>query len=96
MAPSMETILRTSTVCLALLVAGCVTQEQRTAQVQRDVQDMIQVYGPGCEKLGYKADTDPWRDCVMRLSTKDNLERFNRDYYVNCVGHAGFLSCTRF
>ena len=92
----METILRILTVCLALLVAGCVTQEQRTAQVQRDVEEMIRVYGPGCEKLGYKAETDAWRDCVMKLSTKDNLERYNRDYYVNCVGHAGFLSCTRF
>jgi hypothetical protein len=92
----MEAIMRTVAICVALLLTGCVTQEQRTAQVQRDVQDMIQVYGPGCEKLGYKADTDAWRDCVMKLSTKDNLERYNRYYYDNCVGHAGFLSCTRF
>lgn len=96
MAFSMETIMRALAVCVALLVAGCVTQTQRVAQVQRDVDDMVQTYGPGCEKLGYKADTDPWRDCVLRLSTKDNLERYNRDYYVSCVGHAGFLSCARF
>jgi len=90
--------MRALTVCVfALLVAGCVTQSERVAQVQRDVDDMIQVYGPGCDKLGYKTDSDQWRDCVVKLSTKDNLERYNRDFYsVNCIGSRGFVQCTRF
>jgi hypothetical protein len=78
-----------------IFVAGCVTQAERAAQVQRDVDDMIRVYGPGCEKLGFKPDSDPWRDCVLRLSTKDSLER--RDFTTtNCVGSRGFLHCSTF
>jgi hypothetical protein len=42
---------------LMMFVAGCATQSERAAQVQRDVDDMTKVYGPGCEKLG-KADSD--------------------------------------
>jgi hypothetical protein len=38
---------------LLIFVAGCVTQAERAAQVQRDVEEMIRVYGPGCEKLGF-------------------------------------------
>ena len=78
-----------------MFVAGCVTQAERAAQVQRDVNEMIGIYGPGCEKLGYKADSDPWRDCVLRLSTKDRLER--RDFTTtNCIGSRGFFHCSTF
>ena len=78
-----------------IFLAGCVTQAERAAQVQRDVDDMIRVYGPGCEKLGYKPDSDPWRDCVLRLSTKDSLER--RDFTTtNCIGSRGFVHCSTF
>jgi hypothetical protein len=80
-----------------LLVTGCATQSERAAQVERDVDDMIRVYGPGCEKLGYKSDSDQWRDCVIKLATKDNLERYSRDNYsVNCIGSRGFFQCSRF
>ena len=78
-----------------MFVAGCVTQAERAAQVERDVDDMIRVYGPGCEKLGYKADSDLWRDCVLRLSTKDSLER--REFTTtNCIRSRGFFQCTTF
>ncbi len=78
-----------------IFLAGCVTQAERAAQVQRDVDDMIRVYGPGCEKLGYKPDSDLWRDCVLRLSTKDSLER--RDFTTtNCIGSRGFVHCSTF
>jgi len=80
---------------LMLFVAGCVTQAQRAAQVQREVEEMIGVYGPGCEKLGFKTDSDQWRDCVLRLATKDKLER--RDFTTtNCVGSRGFFHCSTF
>ena len=80
---------------LTMFVAGCVTQAERAAQVQRDVDDMILVYGPGCEKLGYKTDSDPWRDCVVRLATKDRLER--RDFTTtSCIRNAGFFHCSTF
>ena len=78
-----------------LALAGCATQAERAAAVQRDVDDMLRVYGPGCEKLGYKADTDPWRECVLRLATNDRLER--RDYMTHCFGsRGGFLHCNTF
>jgi hypothetical protein len=92
----METAMRTFALSLLMMfTAGCVTQAERAAQVQRDVDDMIRVYGPGCEKLGYKADSDPWRDCVLRLATKDSLER--RDSTMtNCIGNRGFFHCSTF
>jgi hypothetical protein len=78
-----------------MFVTGCVTQAERAAQVQREVDEMIGVYGPGCEKLGYKADSDPWRDCVLRLATKDSLER--HDFTTtSCIGSRGFFHCSTF
>ena len=80
---------------LILVVAGCATQAERAAQVQREVEQMIQLYGPGCEKLGYKSDSDPWRECVLRLAQRD--DRYNRyPISTNCFGHRGFMQCTTF
>jgi hypothetical protein len=42
-------------VLLLALVAACATPEQRAARVEQEVTAMIQEYGPGCERLGYKA-----------------------------------------
>ena len=40
---------------LLLIVAGCATQAERAAQVQREVEEMIQLYGPGCENSATRA-----------------------------------------
>ena len=80
---------------LLLLVTGCATQEERAAAVQRDVDDMIRVYGPGCEKLGFKSDSDPWRECILRLAHRDDLQR--REFMTtHCIGHRGFFQCSTF
>lgn len=80
---------------LVLLLAGCATQAQRAAQVQREVDEMVAIYGPGCEKLGYRADSDPWRECVLRLATNERLSR--REFTTtNCVGSRGFFNCSTF
>jgi hypothetical protein len=80
---------------LSLFIAGCATQAERAAAVQRDVDDMIQVYGPGCEKLGYKGESDPWRECILRLAHRDDLQR--RAYpTTSCIGHRGFFQCSTF
>jgi hypothetical protein len=80
---------------LVLFVAGCATQAERAAQVQGEVEDMIKLYGPGCERLGYKNDTDPWRECVLRLAHRE--DRYNRyPISTNCIGHRGFMQCTTF
>jgi hypothetical protein len=76
-------------------LAGCATQAERAAAVQRDVDDMIAVYAPGCEKLGYKTDSDPWRECILRLAHRDDLQR--REFTTtHCIGHRGFFQCSTF
>ena len=51
---------------------------------------MIKVYGPACERLGYRNDTDPWRDCVLRLATKDSLETDALKGYEGMEARAGW------
>jgi hypothetical protein len=82
---------------LAAALGACATPAERAAAVQRDVEDMIQVYGPGCEKLGYRTDSDPWRDCVLRLATKDSFDRYRLGpTTTSCIGHRGFFQCSTF
>ena len=78
------------------VAAGCATPQERAAAVSREVDDMMQVYGPGCERLGYKPDSDAWRDCVLRLATKDEIEQ--RDLTTTaCFGaRRSFLHCGAF
>src|SRR5512147_2357625 len=77
---------------VAAVLAGCATPAERAAQMEREVDEMIQVYGPACEKLGFQGDTDPWRDCVLRLSAKDSYERYGRSPTTStCFGHRGFF-----
>ncbi len=85
--------------CVSALLAGCasLTPAERAAQMQREVDEMIQVYGPACEKLGYKAYTDPWRECILKLDTAKNLERYStRATMTECWGHRGFFQCSTF
>jgi len=87
-----------SIVMVAILVglAGCVGPEQRAAQMQVEVDTMIKVYGPACERLGYKADDDKWRECVMRLSARDDLRYRMYPTTSSCWGHRGFFNCSTF
>ena len=82
-------------ILLVALLAACATPEQRAARVEQEVTAMIQEYGPGCERLGYKADTDPWRECILRLANKDALQR-REIMTTNCIGSRGFFSCSSF
>jgi hypothetical protein len=91
-----ESIMRAVfTTLLFVALAGCATPAERAAAVQRDVDEMIQVYGPGCERLGYRSDTDPWPACVLRLAHRDDLQR-RALTTTNCIGHRGFFSCSTF
>jgi len=86
-------------VLMVLLLAalpGCMTQAERAAAVQAEVDDMIKVYGPACEKLGYAKDTDPWRNCILRLRTRDDKKYRTHPTTTTCVGHRGFYNCTSF
>lgn len=71
-----------TTVCLAALaLAGCSTPEQRAADMQAEMARMMYVYGPACAKLGYPANSDQWRNCVLQLSAKEDAQRYGYPPY---------------
>lgn len=63
------------------MLSACATPAEQAATIARETDRMILVYGPACEKLGYKNDTDPWRNCILQMSAKNDFERYN--YYPN-------------
>lgn len=86
---------------LAAILAGCatLTPAERAAQHQREMEQLMQLYGPACDKLGYQRDTDKWRDCVLNLAAQENYRRYQyRSYpsFSHCYGHPGFYHCTMF
>ena len=79
------------------IVAGCATPAQRAAEMQAEVDQMIVVYGPACEKLGFQNGTDPWRNCVLGLNAQKARERYlSSPRTSTCWGHRGFYNCTSF
>lgn len=82
-------------IAACLTLAGCATPAERAARMEAEVTRMIQEYGPACDKLGYKRDTDPWRDCIIHLSSKEE-QRYYTIYptTTSCIGHMGFFDCT--
>ena len=82
--------------CLSAILAGCATEAELAAQQEREAERMVRIYGPACERLGYAGKSDPWRDCVIRLSLRDSLY-FNRfPTATNCFGGVGYTQCTSF
>ena len=81
----------------AVLVAGCATPAQRAAEMQSEVDEMVVVYGPACEKLGFQNASDPWRNCVLGLSAQKARERYlSSPRMSSCWGHRGFFNCAMF
>ena len=81
----------------AVLMTGCMTTAERAVQMQAEIDEMVAVYGPACEKLGFQASTDPWRNCVLGLSSQKTRERYLAGpRTTTCWGHRGFYSCTGF
>jgi hypothetical protein len=82
---------------IALLVGCATTPAEREARMQREVDHMTQAYGPICDKLGYKRDTDPWRDCVVKLDTKNSYDRMANQLSMPAYfGPYGFSPYRRF
>ncbi len=71
----------------ATVLAGCATPQEKAARLQADMEQMMQVYGPACTRLGYAINTDQWRDCVLQLSAKDDYDRFGPSYYAGYGRH---------
>lgn len=94
----MSTSMRAIVLLGALaLLAACASPAERAAQMEREVEGMVRIYGPACTKLGYKPDTDPWRDCVLNLNDQENTRRYStRPMSTTCFGHRGFYHCSAF
>jgi hypothetical protein len=60
----------------ALLLAACSTPQERAAKMQAQMDRIIAEYGPACSRLGYQVNSDQWRNCILQLSTKDDLARY--------------------
>jgi hypothetical protein len=90
-------IMRTRmALALALLLGGCATQAERAAQQQREVDEMIAVYGPACERLGNARDSQQWRSCILTLDTRNALRYRTAPTTTTCFGHRGFFNCSTF
>ena len=84
-------------VALAALLAGCASTAERAAQMQAEIDEMVAIYGPACEKLGFVGATDPWRNCVLGLGAQKSRERYlSAPRTTTCFGHRGFYSCSAF
>ena len=82
---------------LVIALTGCATTAERAAQMQAEIDDMVAVYGPACEKLGFQAGTDPWRNCVLGLNAQKSRERYlSAPRTAACWGHRGFYNCSSF
>jgi hypothetical protein len=73
----------------ALLLVACTTPQQRAAQKQAEMEQMMVVYGPACARLGYAPNSDQWRSCILNLSTKDQLNYGPYPYYPWGYSHGG-------
>ena len=81
---------------LTFLLLGCTTPAERAARAQAEIEEMIKVYSPACEKLGYKTDTDQWRVCILRLAARDDNRYRDRPRMTTCTGQQGLYNCTTF
>ena len=87
----------TMALTLALLLGGCATQAERAAQQQREVDEMIAVYGPACERLGSPTGSEQWRSCILTMDTKNAIARYRTSpTTTTCFGHRGFFNCSSF
>jgi hypothetical protein len=79
---------------LALVLSACASTGDPSAQWQREVDQMVQTYGPACDRLGYARDDDKWRDCVLKLADRDQRRYATFPRHTTCFGHRGFFDCT--
>jgi hypothetical protein len=71
---------------VALLLAACATPQERAAQKQAEIEQLMAIYGPACARLGYPANSDQWRNCIVNLSTKDEMQRYSSPSYYGGWG----------
>lgn len=52
-------------VLLALVLTGCYSPQRHAENLQR-------IHGPYCESMGFKRNTDPWRQCIQQREDRNN------------------------
>ncbi len=62
-------------VAMTLMLAACSTPQQRAERMQAEMAELMTVYGPACSRLGYAQNSDQWRQCVLALSTREELRQ---------------------
>ncbi|QOY96758.1 hypothetical protein IM543_18840 [Massilia sp. UMI-21] len=65
-------ILTAASACCLL---GCATPQERAMKQQAEMERMMAEFGPACTQLGYAANTDLWRNCVLELAAKNDRGR---------------------
>ncbi len=70
--------MRTFIIAMATMasLAACSTPAEQAASAQRDIDHKVAVYGPACDKLGYTANSDQWRNCVLQLSGEQEARSY--------------------
>lgn len=62
-------------------LAACSTPQQRAERAQAEMAEQMTIYGPACARLGYAPNSDEWRQCVLQLSTREELRQASPPYY---------------
>lgn len=81
---------------LLVMLSACMTPAERAEAAKDEVDRMVRVYGPACEKMGFSKDTDPWRQCLLSMRAHDDDRYRSRPYTTTCFGQRGFYNCTSF
>lgn len=69
----MRALMLTAASVFCLL--GCTTPQEQAMKQQAQMDRLMAEYGPACSQLGYATNTDPWRNCVMQLATRNGDNR---------------------
>jgi hypothetical protein len=67
-------LLILATLSVSCLI-GCSTTQERAQKQQVEMDRMIAEFGPGCSKLGYAVNSDPWRNCIVQLAADKGVRQ---------------------
>jgi hypothetical protein len=54
---------------------GCSTPEDQARKQQAGIDRIVAEFGPACTQLGYVPQSDPWRNCVLRLASNQGVKQ---------------------
>lgn len=78
-------LLAASAACLL----GCSTPQERALKQQADMERIMLEFGPACARLGFVPHSDPWRNCIIQLSVRDDIDRYGPPSMVGAWGGRG-------